>query len=223
MSLTDAQARDLWVAAPLQQVRPSERTRLLPHATWHVVGRGCALASVVDVPSVFLVRTGTIRLGMPAVPALTTGFARRDSLVGPLVLDRTAGEPCAVVHDRATVVAFPRAALEALAADWPAIHHLLTWQIVTHARRVEQLAGRLARRHAAERVARTLLELAAEHGLADLDGRLIPFRLSQRDLASLTGLSRETVNSAVSGLRDRGVVATAGGRLRVGAALASPA
>lgn len=216
--LTDAQARDLWQATPLRHIPPADRGRLLPLATWLVVGRGCALASVVDVPSVFLVRTGTVRLGIPATPALTTGFARRDGLVGPVVLDAAAIEICAVVHDRATVVAFPRAALAALAAELPSIHELLTWQLLTHARRVEQLAGRLARRQACERVACALLELAAEHGLADMEGRLLPFRVSQRDLASLTGLSRETVNSAVSALRTRGAVVTAGGRLRVGPA-----
>jgi len=60
------------------------------------------------------------------------------------------------------------------------------------------------------RVARLLLELAAEHGeeLADGGGVRINLPLSQQELAAWTASSREAVNKALRALRARGWVTT---------------
>ena len=65
------------------------------------------------------------------------------------------------------------------------------------------------------RLAQTLLDLAAEHGVADSRGALIPLKLSQQDLANLIGVTRESVNLALSDFRARGLVESAGRSLRV--------
>jgi CRP/FNR family cyclic AMP-dependent transcriptional regulator len=56
------------------------------------------------------------------------------------------------------------------------------------------------------RLAHTLLELAQDHGIPDDQGVLLPLRLSQQDLANLIGVTRESVNLALSDFRRRGVV-----------------
>ncbi|MBI4263665.1 MAG: Crp/Fnr family transcriptional regulator [Acidobacteria bacterium] len=68
--------------------------------------------------------------------------------------------------------------------------------------RVEPLLGGTA--HAC--VAQALLALAAEHGVADAHGVLIPLRLTQTELAALAGVTRETVNAVLGDLRVRGLV-----------------
>lgn len=60
------------------------------------------------------------------------------------------------------------------------------------------------------RVARKLLELADSQGVATPRGVEISFRLTQQDLANLTGTTRESVNKAMRFYRDRGYIASRG-------------
>jgi len=66
------------------------------------------------------------------------------------------------------------------------------------------------------RVASQLLSLAREYGLKGPEGRRIPMRLTQADLAALVGASRVSVNQALGRLRKGGAISTAeDGRLIV--------
>lgn len=72
-------------------------------------------------------------------------------------------------------------------------------------RRVSEIARMLARRlaliafhDARGRLARVLLDLAAVHGVATPRGRRIELKLSQRTLAGLVGVRRESVNRLVA-------------------------
>lgn len=81
---------------------------------------------------------------------------------------------------------------------------------------LEELSGRLratntyvehlATHSAAQRVVRTLIELADQHGIVERDATRINLHLTQNDLASLVGTTRETVNRVLSGLREQGLV-----------------
>ena len=66
----------------------------------------------------------------------------------------------------------------------------------------------LATQDSVGRVAKRLLELAAEHGSPDGAGMRIELSLSQDDLASWTGATRETVSRALRMMRGLGWVAT---------------
>jgi CRP-like cAMP-binding protein len=65
------------------------------------------------------------------------------------------------------------------------------------------------------RLAQTLLDLARDHGVSDDRGVLLRLKLSQQDLASLIGVTRESVNLALSDLRKRGLVELEGRSLRI--------
>lgn len=65
----------------------------------------------------------------------------------------------------------------------------------------------------ATRLARDLLMLGARFGTPADEGLLLDVPLSQEQLASLVGASREAVNAALGDLRHRGAVAT--GRMRI--------
>jgi CRP-like cAMP-binding protein len=56
------------------------------------------------------------------------------------------------------------------------------------------------------RLARVLLELAARHGQALPQGIRIDSRLTQGELAAMVGASRETVNRALRGFEQRGMI-----------------
>ena len=59
------------------------------------------------------------------------------------------------------------------------------------------------------RVASQLLALAREYGQETPEGKRIPMRLTQADLAALVGASRVSVNQALGSFRKRGAISIA--------------
>jgi CRP-like cAMP-binding protein len=88
---------------------------------------------------------------------------------------------------------------------------LIGLRLKTFRNRVEHLLFK----GASQRLASTLLELAHEHGVTDAQGILVPLRLSQQDLANLIGVTRESVNMALSDFRRRGLVVLEGRAFRL--------
>src|SRR5581483_6881398 len=66
----------------------------------------------------------------------------------------------------------------------------------------------LATQDSVGRVAKRLLELAADHGVSDQAGVRIDLSLTQDELASWTGATRETVSRALRLMRQLGWIAT---------------
>ncbi len=58
------------------------------------------------------------------------------------------------------------------------------------------------------RVAKKLLDLAHEHGVNTEDGTRIDLRLTQQDLASMVGASRESVNKVLGYFTDKGYISS---------------
>lgn len=88
---------------------------------------------------------------------------------------------------------------------------LVGFRLKTIRSRVEQLVFK----GAPARLASVLLDIAKDHGVPDDDGVRISIRLSQQDLASLIGVSRESVNLALADFRRRGLVEIEGRAIRV--------
>ena len=68
--------------------------------------------------------------------------------------------------------------------------------------RIEELLCKSAH----TRIAHTLLDLAADYGVRDSAGILVPLRLNQADLGNLVGLARETVNVVLQDFKQQGLV-----------------
>jgi CRP/FNR family transcriptional regulator, cyclic AMP receptor protein len=88
---------------------------------------------------------------------------------------------------------------------------LVGFRLKTFRSRVEKLLFK----GAPARLAATLLDLARDHGVPDAQGILLPLKLSQQDLASLIGVTRESVNLALSDFRKKGLVAVEGRTIRL--------
>lgn len=76
-------------------------------------------------------------------------------------------------------------------------------------------SGELIRLETPQRLAKSLMRLAEHPALAQRDGRWSIIRLTHADLASRTGISRETVSLILSRWKRMGVVRTGRGRLAV--------
>ena len=72
--------------------------------------------------------------------------------------------------------------------------------------RVNTIASQLAWFGVTERIERRLLDLARRIGHSSPEGTAIPIRLTQDDIASMVGATRETTNRALQVLFARGVL-----------------
>jgi CRP/FNR family transcriptional regulator/CRP/FNR family cyclic AMP-dependent transcriptional regulator len=88
----------------------------------------------------------------------------------------------------------------------PHIMHRLLITLAARIRRTSELAADLAFLDIAGRLAKTLLDLAREHG-RDVDGmKEIELPMTQADLASMVGATRESVNKMLSWFEERGAI-----------------
>lgn len=88
---------------------------------------------------------------------------------------------------------------------------LVGFRLKTFRTRVESLLFK----GATARLAATLLDLARDHGVRDARGVLLRLKLSQQDLASLIGVTRESVNLALADFRRLGLVEQDGRFIRI--------
>ena len=157
---------------------------------------------------VFLVKTGVIKVATvgPDDREVLLAFRHPGDVFGELaLLDDSPRDHFAKVHEDSLICTLNRDVSLRLARESPEVgFRILTMM----ARRVRQFRARieqLSYKSAAARVARALIDLADEHGVQDDRGTVIAFRLSQRDLAGLVGLTRETVNQVLHDLQRRGL------------------
>jgi CRP/FNR family cyclic AMP-dependent transcriptional regulator len=88
----------------------------------------------------------------------------------------------------------------------PSIAAALLEAMALRLRRTTQQAEQLGSISAPRRVVYQLLQLAAAYGVSEAGETRINLRLTQNDLASLSGTTRETVNRVLSMLRDQQLI-----------------
>jgi len=82
----------------------------------------------------------------------------------------------------------------------------LLMSLVRRLRRTDELAAELARLDTRGRLAKTLLDLAREHGRAEGRGTEIELPITQGDLAAMVGATRERVNRILGALEEDGAI-----------------
>jgi len=122
------------------------------------------------------------------------------------LVDDSARDHLTQACEAARVWSLNRGVLLELFSQTPALGYALLRLTVRRTRRCRMRVEGLLQKDAHSRVAQTLLNLADERSVVDVDGLLISLRLTQADLAKMAGLARETVNIVLGQLRARGLV-----------------
>jgi CRP/FNR family cyclic AMP-dependent transcriptional regulator len=107
---------------------------------------------------------------------------------------------------RTTTLTLHRAAFLHTINTCPPIAAALLEAMASRLRNTTDNAEQMANHSAAQRVVHKLCELATCYGIADGGATRIDLRLTQDDLASLSGTTRETVNRVLANLRDQGLI-----------------
>ncbi len=124
-------------------------------------------------------------------------------------LPRSAG---AVAVDHTVCLILRRDDLMRALAGHPQMALALIRVLSSRLRRTTRYAEGLAFLDVCGRVAAKLLELGERHG-ATSDGMQLELRLSQRELATWAGTSRESVNKVLRMMQKRGLIAIEGSRV----------
>ena len=158
---------------------------------------------------IYLLRFGVVKLGTPVPDGglLILTFLYTGDLFGEsAVIEDAPRDHVAEVHEDSIVCSIPREPLLQIMRETPEFGYQLTKLMALRLRMFKTRVEQLLHRSAQARIAHTLLTLGQQFGAEVGHGLVIPLRLSQRDLASLVGVRRETVNLVLQDFRQRGLV-----------------
>jgi CRP/FNR family transcriptional regulator, cyclic AMP receptor protein len=195
----------------LRELSSAETAQLQKRSVCREYARGEMVFTPSSHPqSVYLLERGLVRIFRvsPSGSQTTFGYVNAGEIFGELAafLDRPR-ESFAQAVQCSIVWRIAREALRKVIAAHPAIVAEVTKQVGTRLKRIESRVENLIFRDVRSRVACILLELAETFGRADSRGVTIDLPLSQEELATLVGATRQSVNATLRELRQEGFVA----------------
>jgi CRP/FNR family transcriptional regulator, cyclic AMP receptor protein len=138
---------------------------------------------------------------------LTLAICKEGEFLGELaLLDGLPRSASAQAMRATTTLTLHRSVFLHTIAACPPIAAAVLEAVAARLRQTTAYAEQLSSLSAPRRVVRQLLGLAAQHGVAEGQATRIDLRLTQDDLASLSGTTRETVNRVLSLLRDQRII-----------------
>jgi CRP/FNR family cyclic AMP-dependent transcriptional regulator len=174
------------------------------------VDRGAALFRVGEPPMhLFLILSGRVKVSLSSrdgEDALGTVLGAGEILGSASVVDGRPRMITATADEPTEVLVLPRDALEQLIGTGPTIALDIYRVLVHQLRRSYAFIEDTIFLDVAGRLAKKLLELAEAYGQETDDGVLIDLPLTQLELASMVGVTRETVNKHLGSYRARGII-----------------
>jgi CRP/FNR family transcriptional regulator, cyclic AMP receptor protein len=174
------------------------------------VDRGAVLFRAGDSANhLFMVISGRVKVilySRDGEEALGTVLGPGEVLGSASLLDDRPRGITATADERTEVLILPRDGLEHLVATSPVIAMDIYRLLVHHLRRSYAFIEDTVFLDVAGRVAKKLLELADAYGEKMDDGLVIDLPLTQLELATMVGVTRETVNKHLGAYRARGII-----------------
>jgi CRP/FNR family transcriptional regulator/CRP/FNR family cyclic AMP-dependent transcriptional regulator len=166
--------------------------------------------------SLFIVESGSVAIHVPSVDGADLTLAR----VGPgeffgdmALLDGSPRSASASAVSDAVLLVLERKDFTGLIARRPEAALSILAVMTQRLRGSDEMISDLRFLDAGGRLARRLLDLVSEHGVRRPDGILLNMRLTQEELATMIGVTRESVNRNLSDFRRRGLVRNEGRKI----------
>jgi CRP-like cAMP-binding protein len=184
------------------------------------VQREYRVAAMIFTPApnphfVYLLERGLVRIYRvsPSGAETTFGYVRPGEIFGELaVLSGGPRESFAKAVRTSFVWQFQRDAVREVLAAHPGVVVAVATQIESRLKRIERRVEHLVFRPVSSRVAGILLELAEDFGREEPHGLVIDLALSQEELATLVGATRQTVNASLREFERAGLIRREGRR-----------
>jgi len=169
---------------------------------------------VPNPDSVYLLEAGLVRIYRLSETGLETtlGYVRAGEVFGELaVFGDYPRESFAQAVDPSMVWKIPRHSFQPYVESRPGLAFEVSKQIGERLKRIESRVENLVFRDVASRVILILLELARQFGLERKDGSvLVDVHITQAELATLVGSTRQSVNATLGELNEKGLVGREG-------------
>ena len=167
---------------------------------------------------IYLLKRGVVKISTLTDEGkeIVMAFLHPGDVFGELaVVDRSPRDHYAEIHEDALICIFTRRDFLELMKLYPDMAFRVTKLLGLRIRRLSNRVENLLFKSAHARLAQTLLEISDEYGVKDRDGILLTLKLSQQELGSLVGLSRESVNLCLSDFKRQGLVESSGRTVRL--------
>lgn len=173
-----------------------------------------------DMPggSLYLIEEGCVRV----VILGRTGIEITINVLGPgdvfgelALLDKQPHSATALTIEPCVVWLLARSDIEEFLLSYPQITHALLEILVERVRNVTHLLEAMAFQDVQGRLAYRILFLAEHHGSRCPEGTEIVVPLTQAELATMVGASRESVNKALMVLRSNALIKVDGSHITV--------
>ncbi len=122
------------------------------------------------------------------------------------LLDDEPLDSMGVALEDSSVCVIPRAAFAQYLRRKPELLLRLAKLVGLRKRKIERRLEALLSKNVSGRLANMLLQLSSEYGVPDSRGTLLRIRLSQQEIGSFIGASREAVNQTLSDFRRQGLI-----------------
>jgi CRP-like cAMP-binding protein len=200
----------------LSQLSAAETQRLRGQSVQQEYRRGEMIFMPAPHPhSVYLLERGLARIYRvaPTGAEVTLGYVVPGEIFGELAAFSSQPRESFAKAVRASLVwRLRREAISEVLAAHAGIGLAITKQVGARLKRVESRVEQLVFRPVLSRVSGMLLELAEDFGSQESQGLLIDLAISQEELATLVGASRQTVNASLRELEREGLIRRAGRR-----------
>lgn len=202
----------------LEEFSFEERDALRSRSFQRSYGPGEIVFMPVPNPdSLYLLEKGLVRVYRLSEAGLETtlGYVRSGEIFGELaVLGDYPRESFAQAIDASVVWKIPRRIFQPYVESRPGLAYEISKQIGGRLKQIESRVENLVFRDVRSRVILILLELAGTFGMARDDGSIVlDVHITQAELATLVGSTRQSVNSSLAQLSSHGFVTREGRRL----------
>lgn len=168
--------------------------------------------------SLYIVRKGSVKIVLPSEmgdEVVLAIFSDGDFFGEMALLDGMPRSADAVALDQSELFALNRSDFLAFLRDNEEAMQSILSCLSMRLRKTDDLLEDACFLSISVRLAKRLVELARTYGQSEGDVIEIDLRLTQKDLASMVGSTRESINKELRVLRERGLVNTEGSIIRI--------
>lgn len=202
-----------------QDFAPGEAEEVLAAGVTQVLRRGETLFREGEPASaLYVVEAGRIKLTQLTAEGrevIMRYLAPGDAFAAVTLFERSTYPVTAHATERTRVRAWLREILPDLVRDHPRFEANLLRIVSSHTREALSRVRELATEPAAQRLARTLLRLAQQIGRREPDGSLVVERITQQEIAEISGTSLFTVSRTLAEWEGPAIVETGRQRFRI--------
>jgi CRP-like cAMP-binding protein len=168
--------------------------------------------------ALYLVESGRIKLTQLSAEGrevIMRYLAPGDAFAAVALFERSTYPVTARATERTRVREWTREVLPGLVRDHPRFEANLLRIVSSHTREALSRVRELASETVAQRLARTLLRLGQQVGRREADGPVLVERITQQELAEISGASLYTVSRMLADWQERGLVETGRQQFRI--------